>query len=347
MENGRDFGKANSPNLIQEMWNLYPLLPSCRVKKFTAVIPKDFSSSKGLQLDNPVVATRYAAVSSTGFALSPQQTVFGESGGQTTSLILADFDRDGDLDIVMGGDLQQCCLYKNQGQGVFLKAPLSETLRFPANAMASGDMNQDGNIDLVIYGGELYPLLILFNNGKGEFTKTGEIPLTQRGITLIRCEDINGDGLLDIALAEKADGNKMNIHIYYNQGDGKFSSSSELLLSVEPVQTMQFGDMNGDGDLDMNLAIWDGTAECYFNNRKGEFSNEIKSFYNDYWHGDVLALGNMNGDNMLDIVIGSTTKDTPNNPIQLAKIFYNQGENFMEGENPVRTTWANSRYCLG
>jgi hypothetical protein len=118
----------------------------------------------------------------------------------------ADFDKDGDIDLFVGGlaDAKQygiaqpSYLLVNDGKGKFTLAGSSE-INLENLGMVTGssfaDINNDGWPDLVITG-EWMPVKIFINN-KGKFTAT-DIPQSTGLWQSIYTADVNGDGFIDI-----------------------------------------------------------------------------------------------------------------------------------------------------
>jgi enediyne biosynthesis protein E4 len=118
----------------------------------------------------------------------------------------ADTDKDGDIDLFVGGLAnastyginQSSYLLLNNGKGVFEKAPTSVIDLDSIGMVTSGsftDIDNDGWNELVI-AGEWMPVCILKNN-KGIFSRT-EVPKSTGLWQTIYTTDVNGDGFNDI-----------------------------------------------------------------------------------------------------------------------------------------------------
>ncbi|MEM6319645.1 MAG: FG-GAP-like repeat-containing protein [Bacteroidota bacterium] len=179
-----------------------------------------------------------------------------------------DADQDGDMDlyVVSGSNefsnkkLYQDRLYLNDGAGNFTKA----TNRLPAitasgGAVAAGDFDQDGDLDLVI-GGRVEPQKYpsppqsyLLENQAGKFvdiTKDKAPDLTNLGmITDLEFSDYDSDGDLDII----AVGEWLPITIFQNNA-GVFDKLTEEDLGLDNTSGWWFsltsGDVDVDGDMD-------------------------------------------------------------------------------------------------
>lgn len=192
------------------------------------------------------------------------------SADVSRTLFFRDFDADGwdDLYIVNDQNVDNDLYLRNNHPGGVFAGFVNETsLRLPNNgnlgASCTGfaaDVNNDGFLD--IYAGN-YPNTsqdrLIINDGTGFFSDlTGtNVPSDQDYTVHVEAADMNGDGKLDVILAN--DGNDPQF-IYYNdnqnQGSatGDFSypgsvqqigSGSNIELVIVPV------DVDGDGDLDL------------------------------------------------------------------------------------------------
>lgn len=142
----------------------------------------------------------------------PPQPLNRDSGRDA---VVADFDADGDLDVVfaISRSDEGPVLWLNLGLGVFIDATDG---RIPvavlsSQAVAACDLEGDGDLDLVLAnsGPALIPPTdhrfagaperILVNDGTATFTDVSDhIPQNLDGSQTVACTDITGDGRLDI-----------------------------------------------------------------------------------------------------------------------------------------------------
>lgn len=128
--------------------------------------------------------------------------------GQSLSAIVAgDFNGDGKLDIAVtdySGNAVHIVL--GNGDGTF-QPPMTIAVGNEPEAMVVGDFNNDGRLDLAIVNYGDGTVTLLLGNGGGTFTQASGSPyLVGKAATAIAAADFNGDGRLDLAVANALDG---------------------------------------------------------------------------------------------------------------------------------------------
>ncbi len=193
----------------------------------------------------------------------------GESAGladqrMSVNLAHADFDNDGDLDVVAlrGGweTPYRLSLLRNQGNGVFDDVTVSAGLGEPiaSQSAAWGDYDNDGLLDLYVVGeyhdrnatpldhGRLY-----HNRGDGTFENVAEKAgvLNQRWAKGAVWGDYDDDGDLDLYVSNTKGPNRL----YRNNGNGTFTDVAPELGLTEPNNSFScwFWDYDNDGRLDL------------------------------------------------------------------------------------------------
>ena len=123
-------------------------------------------------------------------------------------------------------------------------------------AVATGDFNNDGKLDLVVANSSSSTVSVLLSNGDGTFTKTVTDPSTGSGPRSVAVGDFNNDGNLDVVTA-----NAGNLSVLLGKGDGTFQAASTILLptsfsspaNASPL-SVAVGDFNKDGNIDIVAA---------------------------------------------------------------------------------------------
>jgi tetratricopeptide (TPR) repeat protein len=184
----------------------------------------------------------------------------GDPAG-TLAMDAGDWDEDGDLDIAAlreDGSLQ---LLSNNRHGHFQDLSDSLGLRsYKGRAVAFGDYNNDGTLDLVVAGGADGDCSLLRNTGHAFVPDPVSRTLSNalRGITVgdVVFLDFDNDGHQDLLLAGvNADPAKSGVRLFHNDSTKGFSDVSNLLpATVTRAAQINTVDFNADGDADMFFA---------------------------------------------------------------------------------------------
>jgi enediyne biosynthesis protein E4 len=211
--------------------------------------------------------------------------------GKGLGIALADYDRDGHLDICVANDSMFEFLYRNKGDGTFEETGLmagvavdSEGATYAGMGVDFADYDNDGLPDLLItnLGNQAYALYK--NNGDGTFTYTtyssglADITRPHSGWGF-RFMDVDNDGWKDLLIAQGHDMDNVELttpNLRYREPpilirnvSGKFVDLSAAAGSAfkEPWigRGMAFGDIDNDGRLDAVISTNDGPVHILHN----------------------------------------------------------------------------------
>lgn len=192
------------------------------------------------------------------------------------SVVAADFDNDGDADVLVANSdisrrstlppapLEHPVLYRNDGGWAFVATEgqgFASRLAFPALSTATGDVDNDGDLDLFVgMVGDSKTMLrdrLLLNDGAGRFTATplefGEHREMQAAIALA---DFNGDGELYLLAAA------YDAPIYVQVGDGRGGFTDKVTVERRNAHSSAaVADLDRDGRLDVVIGSWHDSSE--------------------------------------------------------------------------------------
>ncbi|MCA8952736.1 MAG: VCBS repeat-containing protein, partial [Planctomycetes bacterium] len=243
--------------------------------------------------------------------------------GPATCVAFGDVDGDGDLDLftpstTMVGPFTRTDirLLVNDGAGVFALAAASQVQRivaiFQPSSLVLGDVDADGDLDLVVgnagssFAG--WQNVLLTNDGTGSFSDVtaSHLPALDDMTRSVALGDLDGDQDLDLVVC-----NLMQRHrVLVNDGTGRFPTASDLAADVDRSTSLVLGDGDGDGDLDVvvgNGGSYPGRrSRLYLNDGVGRFVPAAReSLPVAAFATTGLALGDLDGDGDLDLVLGT------------------------------------------
>src|SRR5262249_39554059 len=134
-----------------------------------------------------------------------------------------------------------------------LAAPVSKSVGNFPEAVAVGDFNGDGKLDLATANQQGGDVTVLLGDGTGKFTEAPHSPFSVgTNPDSVAVGDFNGDGKLDLVVANNG---SRNVSVLLGDGTGNFSNApmSPFRVGTNPA-ALAVADFNGDHKSDVAVA---------------------------------------------------------------------------------------------
>lgn len=211
--------------------------------------------------------------------------------GKGLGIALADYDRDGHIDVFVANDSMVEYLYHNKGNGTFEEVGLlsgvaadSDGRTYAGMGVDFADYDNDGWPDLVVTDLANQRYALYHNNRDGSFTYTsmnsgiGQMTMTHSGWG-VRFLDYDNDGWKDLLIAQGHDLDTIELNfpnlryrepmlLARNTGKGFVDVSSQsgtVFQKPWVARGMAIGDLDNDGRLDAVVTTNDGPAHILHN----------------------------------------------------------------------------------
>lgn len=278
----------------------------------------------------PLNITRWSA-NNTPPAGSWSPTALGSNPDSTYSVFPIDIDGDSDIDILFSSfgsgafNTGEIAYYRNDGSGSFSRHSVDVNISGPGDAVA-GDLDGDGDIDVVSTSFFDNQVAYYDNNGSESFTKT-VLTSSFGGVNVADICDLDGDGDLDIIAGAYNDG---DISWWENTSSGgtiSFATEDELRTGFARVRSVSGVDIDGDTDIDI-IATSETRNEIILLTNDGSVNFTETSVVDTFNFAYFATAADMDGDGDGD-VIGSGQQE---NQIAFWESSYEESQTILAGD---------------
>jgi hypothetical protein len=207
---------------------------------------------------------------------------------ESRTVVMADFDDDGDLDLFLASGVSASRVFVNNGKGEFTDSGQNINEGFHASDAQAGDLDQDGDLDLFIANGKPLdngqPNTVWLNDGDGRFLDSG-LRLGELNSLNVALGDLNEDSYLDAIIANvDITSNAAPVEIWFNVGQttvepetsgdtlGVWSESSHTIVLAQWERTLFYAPSRW--DYVCHDAGWDF---------KNAYAIKMRSSHNRLW----------------------------------------------------------------
>src|SRR3989339_266361 len=267
-------------------------------------------------------------------------------------------------------------IFYNDGTGLYVDTAATadeiitgENLSFFGYSLATGDLDADGDTDLVV-GGYKYGIFdgrvyIFYNNGTGVYVDTaatadeiitGEDSADRFGFFLT-VDDLNMDGKDDLiagAYLYDITSNEGRVYVYYN--DGYYTATSTLadvIITGEGTDSsfgfsFSTGDLNSDGKTDLVVGAQGYNSSqgrvyiFYSQNGQVNLNKSIVGESTSDYFGNAMTSGDFDADGDIDLAVGAYEYNTGQGRVYIFYNDYDYGDHASTADEIITGETSNS-----
>ena len=250
-------------------------------------------------------------------------TALGQTRYWTNKVEIADLNGDGRPDLLFanGGDYstpgtpEPNQVFFNTGPGLRFQDVTAQVLGDTpdlARVIKARDLNADGFVDIIVGATYQTQSRLFLGSGQGRFTEVTKthLPAMLLSVGDLEPGDVDGDGDLDLVLADWGAGNNMTndggrTRLWLNDGTGRFTDATEARMPDIRVRfswDLELADVDNDADLDVLVSCKRCPGSYLFrNDGAGMFTDDgrgVPQYTNNYEFEPM----DLDGDGWLDLV---------------------------------------------
>jgi hypothetical protein len=240
----------------------------------------------------------------------------------TNRVEVADINKDGWLDLIFAnggnysepGALESSRVFINKGPNTRFEEITEQVFgdyKYISRVIKVRDINKDGIPDIIVGTTYQTQSQLYMGMGNGQFKNVTQTHLPQINASIgdLELGDVDGDGDLDMVLADWGPGSNMNNNggrtmLWLNDGKGYFTDATHTQMPELLIQfswDLEFFDFDNDFDLDIAISCKRcATSRIFVNDGQGFFEDKrlLPAYTNNY----ELEPMDVDGDGFIDLV---------------------------------------------
>jgi hypothetical protein len=242
-----------------------------------------------------------------GYGRFSDQKVIANEASDPQSIVAADFDGDGDQDLLYcSWEDGKVAWYENtDGAGSFSDVNVISNNAGGAEAVYAADLDGDGDKDALSASSSVGGTnkIAWYRNTAGGFASQNIISQKMRGARVVLAADLDGDGDQDVLSASTGDG---KVAWYENtDGYGTFSKQRVITTKARGARSLSAADLDGDGDLDVLSASTKNGMLAWYENTDGSGSFSGPKVISSTASYASVFTADVDGDGDPDVLSGS------------------------------------------
>lgn len=213
-------------------------------------------------------------------------------------------------------------------QSINVQLDTTQTLQdSDAGSVAYADVDLDGDNDLLITGfssSQGVSTTLYENDGSGNFTAMSQPAIVNVYTGAAEFADVENDGDMDLLITGNTGSPAATANLYINDGLGSYSLSPGTPFEPSNNGDIDFGDIDGDNDLDLIMTGKDASgnvfSKLYTNNGTGSFTLVTGTIFTGVYMSSTEFI-DVDNDGDLDLLMcGADSSD-----VSTANLYENNG----------------------
>lgn len=272
-----------------------------------------------------------------------------DPSNKVSQIASGDFNRDGKVDLAFAVQgTTKLLLYLGNGDGTFqapktFSYPLPDSANFAQSILIAGDMNQDGNLDLIAETDSLsqdaFEVVTFAGDGAGNFSAPVQSWVDYSEVApgpTFLTGDFNGDSIPDIAFdltGAYFSGDVLVVLLGYGNLQFKEVIPFSGFSSAFPFGV---GDLNHDGNTDIfGIDVANQKLDIIYGNKSGSFAINSQTPVTNVYPLGYLKAADFNGDGRMDIVATANSTQMYNRNTQVVFFYGNSTGTYTQMNEPI------------